>query len=98
MNSAKFNPAEHHHKQHGAAEADDKITEVLSPKIALSAASQPKDAAIFVQNPGGKVIAHPLGGDHADCIIGRPASAARRAWSAVSPCNRPVAITVAAAA
>jgi hypothetical protein len=56
MNSAKFSPAEHHQKQHGAAEADDKITEVLSAKIALSAASQPKDAAIFVQNPGGKHV------------------------------------------
>ena len=44
------------------------------------------------------VIAHAERTDHPDRIIGTPASAARRASSAVSPCKRPVAITLAAAA
>jgi hypothetical protein len=35
---------------------------------------------------------------HPDCMIGTPASAARRASIAVRPCNRPVAMTLAAAA
>jgi len=44
------------------------------------------------------VFTHPQRADHPDRIIGTPASAARRASSAVSPCKRPVAITLAAAA
>jgi hypothetical protein len=40
----------------------------------------------------------PPGRHHPDRIIGTPASAARRASRAVSPCKRPVAITLAAAA
>jgi uncharacterized membrane protein len=44
------------------------------------------------------VIAHPQRADHPDRMTGTPSSAARRASSAVSPCKRPVAITLAAAA
>lgn len=43
-------------------------------------------------------IYSPPGRHHPDRIIGTPASAARRASRAVSPCKRPVAITLAAAA
>ena len=53
---------------------------------------------IYLDPPYGSNYSPPLRRDYPERMTGTPASAARRASSAVKPCSRPVAITLAAAA
>ena len=77
-----------------------KITEEVTKAIMASANCAEQSVSVGIEDvEPGDCNCSPLDRSvHPDCMIGTPASAARRASIAVRPCNRPVAMTLAAAA